>query len=140
MNPCTPGTDRAPVSLTRRGFLQLVGTLVGVGGVALASPPDAADARIPRWLRELLADPGAMAGFGRSYLAQHPQEKDPTRLAESVRRALPETRPGEPDDWLARANAAVEADYARGDTVMLTGWIISRTEARIYALAALATR
>ncbi|HEY0810254.1 MAG TPA: hypothetical protein VGD49_08840 [Longimicrobiales bacterium] len=34
----------------------------------------------------------------------------------------------------------IQSDFERGDTVRVNGWVLSRTEARLYALAALNAR
>jgi hypothetical protein len=35
---------------------------------------------------------------------------------------------------------AVRADYVQGDVVLVDGWLLSRTEARLYALVTLVSR
>lgn len=74
---------------------------------------------------------------GARYLAQAPEDRE---LAWLLVRLL-----GDPDTICTRAPEALrcdlarkrESEFARGDTVILDGWILSRTEARLCALVAL---
>jgi hypothetical protein len=67
---------------------------------------------------------------GREYLGAAPAENDPALL----RKLLGNVRSAEGLDALVRA------DFAIGNIVQLRGWVLSRTEARWCALAALANR
>lgn len=106
---------------TRRAFL---GGLLG-GSLATSSPLLAAAP--PRRLRR------AMAVVGRAYLARFPHESSPALL----KRSLGGGRTMGPADALAAAAARRSGDFARGDTVMVGGWLMARSEARACALAAL---
>ena len=91
--------------------------------------------------RGLFSDRRSAGELGRRYLAQHPGEADPFRLAETV---FSEWAPAE-----ARAAASSRAvlrellgerrrsDFRRGDVVSIGGWVLSRTECRVCAIAAL---
>lgn len=73
---------------------------------------------------------------GERYLAQAPEEADPARLAAdlfggvAVDGASPRRLRRHIDHRRAR-------DFAQGDTVIVDGWVMARTEARLCALAAL---
>lgn len=83
------------------------------------------------------SNPGGARSIGRDYLAQAPEEADPERLnallfEEETSSSLA------PDDLRARVQRLRTRDFEAGDTVFVRGWILSRTEARLCALAALA--
>ena len=75
-------------------------------------------------------------------LRQHlPPGMDPHAIGAALRAAHPgcttadcHTRAALPD--LARLPAASTADFARGDTVTVDGWVLSRTEAWLCATLA----
>jgi hypothetical protein len=111
-------------------------SLLGVfacAGLALGAPSaDAAERR----LRALLPDPASVRPIGRLYLAHVPAER--RELADRVLQDLGLSREqllrlG--DRELRRAvRTRVRQDYAAERTVMVAGWILSRTEARLSAL------
>lgn len=83
------------------------------------------------------SNPGGAQSIGRDYLAQAPEEADPERLnallfEEETSSSLA------PDDLRARVQRLRTRDFEAGDTVFVRGWLLSRTEARLCALAALA--
>ena len=77
--------------------------------------------------------PVAVATLGKQYLAEHPEDADREglRRALGLDHALPEAT------QLARIDDAVRRDLETGDVVELEGWQLTRTECRLYALAAL---
>lgn len=103
------------------------------GGKAAAS---ALEALLPA---TMCTDRSMAAAIGREYLTSHPSGAreaalDPTllRVIEAVasrRHNLPATR--------AAFVASQQADFERGDVVGVAGWMLSRSEARLYALVAL---
>jgi hypothetical protein len=131
--------------VNRRQFLvRGVGAWLLLGyrskGAALASSDRP---EVARWLAMLHRRESA-AALGRIYLQRFPREAD----VEALRRAL-EARVSaigaasamDADDaWQLRAAFAAcnRDDFERGDTVELEGWVLARTEARLWALAALA--
>jgi hypothetical protein len=88
-------------------------------------------------LRSVQPENAAMVSVGRAYLDQTPQEANAARLrqlldlAAEVRAA---TLPGPEKERLALRQSE---DFRTGQTVLVQGWVLSRTEARLYALAAL---
>ncbi len=133
-------------NLARRNVLvSLATTLAGmmlpslrlVAGQVPGSQPDGL-------LKILVPDTEAAARLGRVYLAAHPTELDLQRLVDGVlrRQDLPATADAidsTPEAVLiARARRVVVDDYLAGRVVNIDGWVLSITEARLYALAALA--
>lgn len=116
---------------------------LGVGGLALAvaSKADIAslssrDAGVPvaTWLRSMIADLESARRIGQAYLQSAPEDADRDRLlADLFPRLEPEA--GDRRDSFA---ARCRQDFADGATVRVDGWVLSRTEARLCALAALA--
>lgn len=77
-------------------------------------------------------DEGARA-IGRAYLEGEPGERDPAQLAARLAESLGGGAPWSRDDVLAR----VRRDYDEERVVLVRGWLLSRTEARLCALASL---
>jgi hypothetical protein len=131
------------VAITRRSVLV---ALVRGGGLALALGRQVAIAAtssrpvdpIVAKLRSLLSDPVGARCIGQIYLSQASAESDPAHLASLILSSLRLT--GEDSLRVQRAalsklfGAEVRADFAAGRTVVLNGWILSRTEARVCAL------
>lgn len=120
--------------LTRRELLALTlaaGLLHGLPRTA------SADAAVDEPLLGVVPNRAAAATLGRAYLAAHPDEAEPRRL----RTLLEATLRADVSDAAAlrtRIEHQLRADYIRGDLAEVDGWLLSLTEARLYALAALA--
>jgi hypothetical protein len=133
---------KSEIALDRRTLLRALGTkalLLAVaanGGAALGCGPEAepeADA-----LDAILAALSEGRDLGRSYLAERPEE----RSRQALRGLLlpePESRwAAWPGMELARRLAGeMDADFEQGRVVAVQGWVLSRVEARLFALAAL---
>jgi hypothetical protein len=77
--------------------------------------------------------------LGLIYLQQHPVEAHAEVLARLVTgRAWADVLPMAPADLTRAITARQAVDFAAGHVVALDGWILSRTEARLCALAAVA--
>jgi len=76
----------------------------------------------------------AVVRLGREYLGSHPGETEPAALLKLLVPAAARL-----DDAAARERMLeqVRADYAEGRTLILSGWVLSVSEARLCALAAL---
>jgi hypothetical protein len=78
---------------------------------------------------------------GRAYLREHPRERSVAGLVDGITSDLPGGRAtvgGASEAELRLAvSASIRNDFARETSVRVQGWILSRTEARLYALAAL---
>ena len=100
---------------TRRGTLRAV---LAVVVAATAGRPRLAAAASPAGL------PDSAAVIGRAYLREHGAERfDADQCAVG--------------DTSGTLSARIEADFARGDVVMVSGWMLSRTEAVACARMAL---
>jgi hypothetical protein len=138
-----PGDRR---SLDRRAFLAGSGAIVA----ALAAPALASlfgcDRRptLAQALVGFYSDPASAARIGRAVLAAVPAEA----TAEAVVAALAGDRRAELEALAASDPGALRAllqkqhrsDFEDGRTVSIDGWVLSRTEARLCAVAALAGR
>jgi len=110
----------------------LAGAVPGIGSPRHATR-GCCEAVAALWSRE-----GGARRVGREYLAQAPDDADPDRLAEILF--------GDPRTAAAMSSAALRAHVARrrardfetGDTVIVDGWVLARTEARLCALTVLA--
>lgn len=120
---------------TRRIFLARALVLGGAGGAALllgrcggqAGPMSSAD------LSALLAGNDAVSGLGRTYMGMHPQEASVTALTEALAASGGTAGLATPE----RVAALIREDYAERRTVIVGGWVLSVTEGRLCALAAL---
>jgi hypothetical protein len=89
-------------------------------------------------LRSLVADPLHARGLGHSYRAQYPEEDHPNVLTGLIRSSLtagdtaaaPPTRAA----LLSALERHVRAEFGSGDVVRVEGWVLARTEARLFAL------
>jgi hypothetical protein len=131
---------------TRRRFLAwLLGSLAL--GAPFASRLARADADLPLrdtlpWLDRLIPHPESAARLGRSYLEAHPEHADRPLLLSNIERAAMSglgsaSTPADPAQLVAGLQQAVRRDYAQGEVVSVDGWILSITEAQLYALAAM---
>lgn len=99
-------------------------------------PPLASDpAVVTRELVGLFSDPGSAEHIGRRYLALYPDRADLHSLLHELGPQL--TATASRHDPLLRDHVSDQQrqDFARGDTVLIDNWILSRTEASLCALA-----
>ena len=124
-------------AVSRRRFgLGMVAMLFG--GLASAVP----------WLGHpaMSTDPGALVHhrasaerIGRRYLAMLPADTDRPRLrmlSRALDRALQANR-YEPELAARLLRQGIDEDFRRGDTVVVDGWVLAVTEARLCAVIAL---
>jgi hypothetical protein len=134
--------------ITRRGMLALLGAGVA-GGVAAAvgralvedtaapvaaapDPPANIEDRTPD-RRPPIEATTPIGLVGAAYLALTPDEAS----RETLRELVPElagVRRGEIEGRLGVLAERVREDFASGDTVVIDGWVLARTEARGAAL------
>lgn len=81
----------------------------------------------------LVEHPRQGMDLGQAYLDLHPQEADLDQLAAALH-----LQPDQHAD-VARDSfqSLVKQDFDRGDTVTLRGWVLARSEGRLFALCAL---
>lgn len=72
--------------------------------------------------------------IGKAYLERFTKERDPVRLLRALERRLEAVSAPSLEGRLA---LAVREDFARGATVRACDWLLSRTEARLFALVSL---
>mgnify|MGYP001828010106 CR=1 FL=1 len=106
-----------------------------------ADPPaDSGNAEASSLLATLSA-PNAAARIGKAYLAANPREASPDSLLRQLDQALMTqvgALPDTPETMLAALTKLLEAEYCDGPLVRADGWLLAPSEARLYALAALA--
>ena len=127
---------------TRRTFLFSV--LISLAAASKPFSPASAERRpclAPPWLRSAIADQQSAARLGRAYLRTHPHQRQCHTLILDIERALTAQDTAIKRTADAAQTAAlqqlVRKEYAQGEVVSVAGWILSQTEARLYALAAL---
>jgi hypothetical protein len=131
--------------ISRRRFL---GTVAGIGGSALAikaRPWRALVAFEPVSVAErlagLLAHRDSARIVGTAYLDRVPSEASATRLLDGIAARLPEgrgtIREASDDDLRAFLAASIRSDFEDDRVVEVDGWVLSPTEARLYALTTL---
>jgi molybdopterin biosynthesis enzyme len=126
------GTDILKTS--RRSFLR--GSPLGVTILLLALQINPVRL-VAKPLLPVQPENTAMISVGRAYLDQAPEEADAARLRRLLDLAAEvsaQTLPGPEKERLAMRQCE---DFRTGETVLVQGWVLSRTEARLYALAAL---
>jgi hypothetical protein len=116
-------------------LLPLVGC-VPIPGSAIVGPRPLAG-----WLRDLFPDPAAAAGIGMRYLRSRPTERSAEGLAQQLfGHGLSVELDRQGFERLMRGVAAGRArDYREDDLIILDGWPVTCTEARLLALVALCT-
>jgi hypothetical protein len=93
----------------------------------------------PRDLIATLGQPASAARIGRACLAERGSEGSAEELTRLLERSL--------DDRARRSRRALRAaltrrmrdDFGAGSTVRVQGWVLSRTEVRLFTLVALET-
>jgi hypothetical protein len=131
-----------PMKTARRSVLLAVAGWALLPVAALARLPLAAsdpDARLLARLATFFAVPDSAAALGAAYLRQAPEE---AQAASLVARLFPGVASAAlerwPDGALRSALAGrLSEDFAQSRTVVLEGWVLSRSEARLFAAAAL---
>lgn len=95
-----------------------------------------------QWLRKLIADRQSAVRLGRAYLAAHPRYRHCTTLISDIEQRL--QRPvssvlamRDVEQITGALQRLVVADYTRDEVVSVAGWVLSKTEAQLYALTAL---
>ena len=73
-------------------------------------------------------DPEAVEYIGRFYLNQFPQDQE----VRTVKKILSDTKYSN-ENMVKQLQQLMRADFENNQTVNLFGWIVSRTEARVFA-------
>jgi hypothetical protein len=126
------------VDLTRRRLLIAaagLGAAVVAGPIAMWPVVERFAASDPAaLLRGLVTHRGAAVALGRSYLEANPTE---AHRADLVRNLVGARVPASTSRASREVASRIRADYRAGRTVVVEGWVLSRTEARLCALIAL---
>lgn len=133
----------ADMVLSRRAFL--LAAVAGLMASCSKSDQDAVTGAIeesataPAWLPPLIGDPEAASRIGRVYLDAHPEYRSSDVLAAEIEQRLIKhdatlTDLHDTRRVTAAMHDLVRAEYIQNDVVSVGGWILSSTEARLYAL------
>jgi len=107
----------------------------GLGGCRAWPITDTPDGLSAEQLAAMVGERDAAARIGEAYLRDWPAERDLGVLLASLDSALPgRSAAGTPFGDLERV---VREEYRRGDVVRVRGWLLSRSEARLYAVISL---
>jgi hypothetical protein len=130
-------TRSVNVRQTRRGMMQMAGIWIAAGALAGSEAADAA----PRALLRLVGDRHSAETVGRAYLAGHAASQGIGDLCAAIMSSL------QLDDAALRNldrktlqrlfRYRVQQEFAKGNVVSVQGWILSRVEAQVCALARL---
>lgn len=137
------GTGDRPGVLSRRSFILSLGVGAAAAAVFAVTQqwPVRAQSNPRRWSDWLLDahNRQAVARLGNAYLAAHAAQRDAGVLIDAIDRALASTAaaPAVPADSAVLLQQRVRHEYTRGEVVRVSGWVLSVTEARLYALVAL---
>ena len=119
---------------TRRDFLVRVALGAG-GGVALLYLPLGCGPPIAIDLSNVFASPGDAAATGKRYLERFPDERDVHALQAPLLAGIDD--PSDPVALRAALAKKIRDDFAERRTFRDGDWWLSRSEARLCALAAL---
>jgi hypothetical protein len=131
--------------VNRRLFVTGAGAVVGGLGLWPAVACIRWDGHpVRRWAAQLsgvLRHQAAAGEIGRAYLRAHPSEADPERLVAGITGDW-EQGPAELDrlgrDALRlRLREQIRTDFAQSRTVLVDGWVLAASEARLFGLSAL---
>lgn len=124
------GTPR----FARRSFLTLALAALFVHGFRI---PLGAKAAAPFNAGDFWRHEGSARAVGERYLALMPQERDQALLRRALFGSGASGRSPSPEALRLQISALRERDFTTGDTVMIDGWMMARSEARLCAMTAL---
>jgi len=96
----------------------------------------------PLWLWESIGDRQSAARLGRAYLDTQPEYRQCHALLADIEQTLQNRGASTPSTADAEQTASTLQDllrkeYAHGEVISVAGWVLSKTEARLYALVAM---
>jgi hypothetical protein len=123
----------ALLSLTAYGFGSNRYSLANSGPEPCVEPP---------WLWKTIADRQSAARIGRAYLDAHPEYRHCHTLITDIERTLIRqdtsvSLTADADQTASALQRLLRKEYARGEVVSVAGWVLSKTEARLYGLVAM---
>ena len=130
--------------MLRRTFVELTSMAVAstfLPFISCSSPDPALQRKLslPTTLATI-NDPTTIAEVGKAYMEQVPGENSPERLIDQLMiSSTGNNIPNTADSLTLQKMMAekVQADFDKGETVVVRGWVLSRTEARQCALFSL---
>ncbi len=127
--------------ITRRYFLQLLVLLAGYGVTTkvfagAASPGSEHVEQLSKKLLDILGEKNSAYIVGRKYIEKAPNEADPKQLVAMICSGSDDFRC---DGEMLKKHVIMQSrsDFSNGRTVSVDGWVLSLTEARLYALASI---
>ncbi|WP_462322084.1 hypothetical protein [Halochromatium sp.] len=136
----SPQAAQAVVS--RLASASAVDNVAGGVGQRLSASGSLPASASPGALLAALSDPTAAGWLGRRYLSELPQDQDTNRLIDqlSTAIALHQGRVPVHSPELQKALVSlIQYEYVAAPLLTVDGWLLAPSEARLYALAALAT-
>jgi hypothetical protein len=118
----------APLAVSGAGLAHLA--------AARCSSPTATDP-IEDSLAALFSDREAARAVGLRYLAHFPAESDRGLLRRTLSHTLIGCSPTSPDNLRETLRNRCRQEFMTSATVLVDGWVLARSEARVYALVAL---
>lgn len=129
------------LQISRRTALSMgavLGLLAGRPGMALSAGSGAASAdvasHIRRLLEEIFGDGAAPRALGEAYLESHPHERSAGVL---IREILGGQAPTDAPALARLVAARRTREFGTSQTIVLDGWVLTRSEARLCALTVL---
>jgi hypothetical protein len=138
-----PSPPYTTIGCTRRVFLQsaLLGMIAGSTSACHHTLPGNSSGQTadPQWLSVVITDPASAAHLGHSYLMAYPDQRDAGMLLKSIEKAVTKQEnllPQQTDtqQFIDALRRQVRNEYAHDEVVSVAGWVISTTEAHLYAL------
>lgn len=131
-------TDTNVFNLTRRSFLTwqaaLLATVARPDCWRLADGHAVTFPLLSHFFRRELP---IAVHIGRKYLESAPSERSERRLMDVILGTAWDDGTGDIQALTTRVRTRRELDFREGDLVAIDGWFLARTEARLFALAAL---
>jgi hypothetical protein len=98
----------------------------------------------PLWLRKIITDRQAAARLGRAYLDTRPAYRHCPALITDIEQTLKTegasiSAMSHAEQTASVLQAVLSKEYRNDEVVSVAGWVLSETEARLYALVYLAT-
>jgi hypothetical protein len=134
------------VDCTRRAFLlsALLGMIAGNTSACRHSLPrnHYGQPTDTEWLSAVITNPEAAARIGSSYLFGNPDQSNAGMLLKSIEKAVYEQEEILPRDtdtqqYIDALRRRIRSEYVHDKVVLVAGWVISTTEAHLYALVSL---
>jgi hypothetical protein len=125
-------------ALSRRGLLRLGSRAALVlGALAVGCRPGGSEFQGRDAIVSLASEVRGAAVLGSAYLERNPDEADPDTLVSILLQGVPAEVTAARESLAPRLRERNRRDFEAGDVIELDGWILGRTEARLYALASL---